>query len=420
MAVNISTSSDLHKLGEFILPHIASFMDPRTQGLYSGTSKYDLKMVVIARQQLFTALFGTTRTCEFLNPHVCECVPFFSGKEIACYLELSEKLKMLTQNVAIACRRLSKIDSCGSLFSSYETVSNPGRFELFSGVVRSVNLFRTLEKTGCFRNMYEPVCASDDLSTKMKQRRERLDRVRALLDEYAVFLKSAAEVKGDLRNRAIVLCGYGEKLSLWLKENSEDKSLVTHCFLDWFLPKEFEGCEHLKAITLSDGEADKETRVLCFPRNLQSFPRLEKLAILTDINVLPGLEEASHATLKELYIYAPLHDFPEIDGKKFPSMEKLHFLACKFGAVPAGISSFTKLGYLSFEATNTLCRLPPDIGDISTLRRLNLSGAGISTLPKSLRKLPNLVIDVSSSLLETALEVEEIEVADISEKYWEE
>ena len=160
---------------------------------------------------------------------------------------------------------------------------------------------------------------------------------------------------------------------------------------------------NLQSIELSDGEG------VIFPEELGKLQQLEIFnAAYVEMDEFPaGLTNCS--SLKELSLYG--RNYAEIPDK-IADLTNLERLELRFlptnCRIPDSIGELAKLKYLSMYSVyynNDLdkevgiARLPESIGNCTELEELNLTGASISSLPKSITKLTKLTkLDLSQCL----------------------
>ena len=159
---------------------------------------------------------------------------------------------------------------------------------------------------------------------------------------------------------------------------------------------------NLQSIEISDGEG------VIFP---DEIGKLQQLEIFNIANVVmdefpAGLTNCKN--LKELSLYG--RNYTEIPEQisDLANLERLELLFLPTGCrIPDSIGQLTKLKYLStysvyyndLDKEVGITQLPESIGNCTELEELNLTGASITSLPKSITKLKKLTkLDLSQCL----------------------
>ena len=159
---------------------------------------------------------------------------------------------------------------------------------------------------------------------------------------------------------------------------------------------------NLQSIEISDGEG------VIFP---DEIGKLQQLEIFNTANVVmdefpAGLTNCKN--LKELSLYG--RNYTEIPEQisDLANLERLELLFLPTGCrIPDSIGQLTKLKYLStysvyyndLDKEVGITQLPESIGNCTELEELNLTGASITSLPKSITKLKKLTkLDLSQCL----------------------
>ena len=159
---------------------------------------------------------------------------------------------------------------------------------------------------------------------------------------------------------------------------------------------------NLQSIEISDGEG------VIFP---DEIGKLQQLEIFNTANVVmdefpAGLTNCKN--LKELSLYGRHYtEIPE-QISDLANLERLELLFLPTGCrIPDSIGQLTKLKYLStysvyyndLDKEVGITQLPESIGNCTELEELNLTGASITSLPKSITKLKKLTkLDLSQCL----------------------
>ena len=159
---------------------------------------------------------------------------------------------------------------------------------------------------------------------------------------------------------------------------------------------------NLQSIEISDGEG------VIFP---DEIGKLQQLEIFNTANVVmdefpAGLTNCKN--LKELSLYG--RNYTEIPEQisDLANLERMELLFLPTGCrIPDSIGQLTKLKYLStysvyyndLDKEVGITQLPESIGNCTELEELNLTGASITSLPKSITKLKKLTkLDLSQCL----------------------
>ncbi|WP_416389887.1 hypothetical protein, partial [Robinsoniella peoriensis] len=167
-------------------------------------------------------------------------------------------------------------------------------------------------------------------------------------------------------------------------------------------PESIGNLVNLQSVEISDGEG------VIFPEELG---KLQQLEIFNAANVVMdefpvGLTNCR--SLKELSLYG--RNYAEIPEQisNLANLERLELLFLPTGCkIPESIGELSKLKYLStysvyyndLDKEVGITQLPESIGNCTELEELNLTGASITSLPKSITKLKKLAkLDLSQCL----------------------
>ena len=167
-------------------------------------------------------------------------------------------------------------------------------------------------------------------------------------------------------------------------------------------PESIGNLVNLQSVEISDGEG------VIFPEELG---KLQQLEIFNAANVIMdefpvGLTNCR--SLKELSLYG--RNYAEIPEQisNLANLERLELLFLPTGCkIPESIGELSKLKYLStysvyyndLDKEVGITQLPESIGNCTELEEINLTGASITSLPKSITKLKKLTkLDLSQCL----------------------
>ncbi|WP_027292480.1 leucine-rich repeat domain-containing protein [Robinsoniella sp. KNHs210] len=167
-------------------------------------------------------------------------------------------------------------------------------------------------------------------------------------------------------------------------------------------PESIGNLVNLQSVEISDGEG------VIFPEELG---KLQQLEIFNAANVVmdefPG-GLTNCRSLKELSLYG--RNYAEIPEQisNLANLERLELLFLPTGCkIPESIGELSKLKYLStysvyyndLDKEVGITQLPESIGNCTELEEINLTGASITSLPKSITKLKKLTkLDLSQCL----------------------
>jgi len=118
--------------------------------------------------------------------------------------------------------------------------------------------------------------------------------------------------------------------------------------------------------------------------NAGRITALETYSDTKSIHLLKGQLQG----LEVLWIYSIKHLSELIENPE--SLKRLFLTGAGITSLPSSIGEFQNLEVLDLEFITSMSELPEEVGSLHKLRHLNISGSGIATLPKSLQGLKNL------------------------------